>query len=491
MIVRPEASLPGPRASEPEDIALLRAALRRAEFTADRVPELLGTGDVLARDSAELPLYLRSVPEGEPLATLVRLLVLGVSVPAPDAEGALAPLPLARAAHLGLVRALDGEVAPLVEIVPDDDLLIAADPFGGELSHHDHVPGLSPPARVLAAVTVRREVESALDLGTGQGIHALLAATHARRVTAVDVNPRALRFAAFNVLLNERPEVELLEGDLFAPIAGRRFDLVVSNPPYVISPERRLAYRDSGLGGDAFCEALVRGAPAHLHEGGLAHLLVSWTHQAGEDWSRPLRGWLEGSRCDALLLRLATHDPLTYAAGWNRSLRADPAAYTDALDRWTEHCRRLGIEAISWGAVVLRRRAGRTWTFAYTHAADRLAPAGHHVARLIDAQDLLAAVPADEALLDLKLQLAADHRVDQTGAIEADSLAVERAVLRLEGGLGLRVSLDTGAVRLLAAVDGERPLGAALAAAELPRDAALRIVRRLVELGFLVRATAP
>lgn len=57
-------------------------------------------------------------------------------------------------------------------------------------------------ARLLAALTVRRSIGTALDLGTGGGVQALLAARHSRRVVAVDVNPRALRYTAFNARLN-------------------------------------------------------------------------------------------------------------------------------------------------------------------------------------------------------------------------------------------------------------------------------------------------
>jgi SAM-dependent methyltransferase len=477
-------------------VSLLRTALGRAGFTAAAVGGLLGSGDALGRDSAELPLYQRQLPAAEPLATLVRLFVLGVPVAAGEAAFALAPLPLERAVSLGALHALGDGVAPAIELVPADDLIIAADPFRDELSHRDHVPGLSPPARVLAHLTVREPIENALDLGTGQGLHALLAAAHAGRVTAVDTNPRALRYAAFNLLLNDRGAVELLRGDRFEPVAGRAFDLVVCNPPYVISPEAQLAYRDSGLRGDAFCESLVRAIPGHLHEGGLAHVLVSWTHGADEEWSSPLRRWLEGSGCDALLLRLAVHDPLTYASGWNRALRSDPDAYGDALDRWTAYCHELGIEAISWGAVVMRRRTGRNWVFAHTHAADRFSPAGHHIARLIAGQDLLAALRDERALLDARPRLAADHRLEQAGAIQPDGLAVERAVLRLDGGLALRVSVDAATIGVLALLDGHRTVREALAAAVAGEarhpdlagftSAALPVVRRLVELGFLV-----
>jgi len=100
---------------------------------------------------------------------------------------------------------------------------------------------------------------------------------------ATDLNERALNLAAFNVLLNGVENVELRAGSFFEPVAGERFELVTSNPPYVISPESAYLFRDSGLEGDSVSRDVVRTAPAHLEEGGFATILVSWIHKPGED----------------------------------------------------------------------------------------------------------------------------------------------------------------------------------------------------------------
>src|SRR5437879_1195044 len=122
----------------------------------------------------------------------------------------------------------------------------------------DHVLGVNTAAVTLESLTVRRRVRSALDLGCGGGIQALFAARHSEHVIAVDKNPRALDFTRFNAQLNGLRNVEGRQGDLFEPVAGLRFDLIVCNPPYVISPESRYTFRDSGRRGDALCEDVVR-----------------------------------------------------------------------------------------------------------------------------------------------------------------------------------------------------------------------------------------
>ena len=80
-------------------------------------------------------------------------------------------------------------------------------------------------------------MERALDVGTGNGIQAVLASRHAGAVVATDVSERALAFAEFNCDLNDADNVELRLGSFLEPAAGERFGLVVSNPPFAISPD--------------------------------------------------------------------------------------------------------------------------------------------------------------------------------------------------------------------------------------------------------------
>src|SRR5262249_17927479 len=151
--------------------------------------------------------------------------------------------------------------------------------------------------------------------------------------------------------LNASP-FDIREGNLFGPVAGETFDLIVSNPPYVISPENDITYRDSGLPGDSFSELIVKELPAYLEPGGIANVLISWLHPWEGDWTLPVRRWAEGCGCDVILLRYAVHAPLDYAAAWNRPYRGNPELYRAGIVRWAEYFERLGVEAISWGAIV-------------------------------------------------------------------------------------------------------------------------------------------
>jgi release factor glutamine methyltransferase len=113
-----------------------------------------------------------------------------------------------------------------------------------------------------------------LDLGTGTGIGALAAARWAGRVVAVDINPAAQRCARINVLLHElENRVEVRGGDLFDPVEGERFDVILFNPPYYPGLPRDPL--DQAFRAADVPHRFARGLAAHLRPGGYALVLLS------------------------------------------------------------------------------------------------------------------------------------------------------------------------------------------------------------------------
>jgi SAM-dependent methyltransferase len=183
------------------------------------------------------------------------------------------------------------------------------------------VLGVGGASTTLAGLTIRTPVKRALDLGTGSGIQALHASRHAARVTATDPNPRALDMARLTLALSGAPEPDLREGSLFEPVGGETYDLIVSNPPFVISPrsaeDDRLVYRDGGMAGDDLCRTLVQQAGGHLSDGGWCQLLANWQHVQGEDWRERLASWVPPG-CDAWIVQREVQDVAQYAELWLR-----------------------------------------------------------------------------------------------------------------------------------------------------------------------------
>jgi methylase of polypeptide subunit release factors len=307
---------------------------------------------------------------------------LGDDIDVSEIEPVLAPLGIDGLAALGLCVMNGSTVSPMVLLVPHGEHYVACDlnPRTGSEASFDFVPGVQAPSVTLAKLAVRTAAGSALDLGTGSGLQAMLAARHCRTVVATDVNERALEFARFNARLNGLENIEFCEGSAFSPVAGQRFDLVVANPPYVISPDYTYAYRDSEIPGDELCRQLVQQVPAHLNDGGFAQILVSWGDHGAEDCDLP---WVADGGCDAWLLHYRTRSPLQHATDWLRPVGEDDAtAFAAALDRWLAYLAERGIASVSYGAIVLRRgtRPGN-WIQAQQLPPERLEPASDHILR--------------------------------------------------------------------------------------------------------------
>jgi SAM-dependent methyltransferase len=432
-------------------------------------------------------LYERRLADSHSMpATLAKLFLLGKPVAVADAASALEPLAPEALLELGLAELDDGVVSPTARVTPHEGVLVASDVLGSS-EPSDFVTGASPAARRVERLTIRRPVRTALDLGTGSGVQALIAARHAERVVGVDVNARGLAFARFNAALNGLSNIDLREGSWFEPVGDERFDLIVSNPPYVVSPESEFLYRDGDLSGDAVTQQLLRDVPSHLEEGGFAHVMGNWVHGRDEDWRAPVEAWLAGSGCDALLLHYVTVEPLAYAAQWNRLLLAQGREpYLAVVDRWLEYYRHEGIGAITEGMVVLRRRSGgRTWTRAIEVPGEPNGSAGDHLLRLFEARDRRDELADDHALLAARLDLVPGLRA--TWRAEGPGLAEKQARIQLENGVGFAAPVSAALAEQIVSLDGSRRLR------ELVGDdpESVAALRHLFALGLVSARKAP
>ena len=269
--------------TSPELLSGLRAALAAADYTYDGVADLLGTTAHNALSRNETVPGLQRTRGGTPRETLTRLFLLQTPVPLGEAEQALPDL-VDRMAAEGILERSVGEVAARLDVRPyadeERDLWVISDLTPGldgtpNKVGSDHVLGISSASTSLAQLTIREPVERSLDLGTGCGVQALHLAAHSHRVVATDVNQRALWMTRLNAALNEVDSIEVRDGSFFEPVRGDRFDLISTNPPFVISPAtgERLVYRDSGLPGDRVVEDIVRAAPDQAE--GAGGLLVA------------------------------------------------------------------------------------------------------------------------------------------------------------------------------------------------------------------------
>lgn len=489
----------------------LRAAL--TGYTVDAVHERIGLAGQAALTRGDLRGAGRHLAGDDRVATLVRLFLLGDEVGEPAARDAFAPLSLDRAGAAGLVDRSAGAVRALLDIRPyaeqvstalgarptGPDWWVVSD-FGSEVRGGplpaDHVLGVGAASLTLAQATPRTPVGRALDIGTGCGVQALHLAGHAGRVTATDISERALRMAATTAALSGQAW-DLRAGSLLEPVAGERFDLVVANPPFVVSSGAAgYDYRDSGLAGDGVSEALVRRLPDVLAPGGTAQLLANWVITREQGWDEWVQGWLAGSGCDAWVWQREVAEPGEYVSLWLRDAGERPGtpAWNRRYDDWLDWFDAAGVAAVGMGLVTMWRSAADDPVVVCEDVPQAVEqPVGPLLPGWVARQRWLRD-RSDTDLLGTSLRAGDDLVLDRSALLGPAGWADATAQLRQARGLRWSVEVDEAMAALVAGCDGTRPLAGLLAVlgAALQRPAgevaaaALPVVRDLVGRGFLL-----
>ncbi|MGW6461929.1 DUF7059 domain-containing protein [Streptomyces sp. NPDC055078] len=480
----------------------LREALLAGAFTADGLLDRLGAPAYAALARSETVPALRATRGDGVLDTLVRLFLLQ----RPVADGrARAALPLEECLAGGWVTRDGGEVRATVDVRPyggpeGQDWFIVSDlgcAVGGAAGaggqSEEVVLGVGGASTTLAGITVRTPVSAALDLGTGSGIQALHAAQHATRVTATDLNPRALHFTRLTLALSGAPEADLRQGSLYEPVGADTYDLIVSNPPFVISPGARLTYRDGGMNGDDLCRSLVQQAGERLNDGGYAQFLANWQHVEGEEWQERLRSWVPRG-CDAWIVQREVQDITQYAELWLRDSgdhRGDPERYARRYEEWLDEFEALRTRAVGFGWITLHKSgSGRPSivTEEWPHPVEQ--PLGATVSAHFARQEYLR-THDDAALLADHFTLAPEVTQEQVGLPGEEH--PEHVVLRQHRGMRRATKADTVGAGFAGACDGTLSAGRILDAIAqlidedpvLLRDRTPHSLRLLVEEGFL------
>ncbi|MDJ0391740.1 class I SAM-dependent methyltransferase [Rhodococcus sp. G-MC3] len=343
----------------------LREAFVRNDYNADAVLKMLGDDAHAALGRSEpAPVRLACKGQGSP-GTLVTMFLLVDDVAEDRAAAALHPLLVIDAIDAGLlVRVGRATVRAALDVRPldtgDGTRWVISDLDGSMRpapTAEDHVLGVGQASLSLLRGTPTTPADTVLDVGTGCGVQAVHAAGYGRSVTATDISERSMLLAAATTALN-RMDVELIQGSWFEPVAGRTFDRIVANPPFVVGLGAvNHSYRDSGLDLDGASKLMIEQAPAHLKPGGTAAILASWVHVDGEDWRARVASWLPDHGVDAWILQRDVADPALYVGTWMRDGGVDPRdeAGAEQATAWLEHFAAAEVRGIGFGFVYLRR----------------------------------------------------------------------------------------------------------------------------------------
>ncbi|MCT1545025.1 methyltransferase domain-containing protein [Kocuria rhizophila] len=566
-----------PRSDDAALVAALRADLAAAGFTVDRVTDLVGPEAMSAwsRDQA-VPARraLRERGSQDPaLSALTAFFLLGDPVRSSALDAALPTVGAAGLVRLGLVEGTSEPTStgggtgadsgagtgagadPLLSAAMDlrpyatdssEELWVASDLGAFQrpgVLRHDHVLGIGGASTTLVQSTPRRPVATALDLGTGCGIQTFHLLAHAEHVTATDISERALATTRFNLVLNAPalgldPEhlenrVRLELGSMLEPVAGQHFDMVVSNPPFVITPRtpqetdtERFTYRDGGLPGDRIVRDLLAELPSVLAPGGTAHLLANWEiprDPQGEPestWSRGPESWIP-TGTGAWVIQRELQDPCEYAETWlqDASQQRDPQAFDRAYAAYLDDFASRDVAAIGFGMVWLQRPEDTERTVSGTVEPGRAASSSlprifetvpHPIQQPIapalaaewertvrlgrEAADAQSGAAGQPAWLERRLTVAPDVTEERHGTPGAE----DPSLILLRQGAGLRrtVILSSEAAGFAGVCDGElsaqqilTALGVLLGWEEGPSEQLVAEIAGLIAHGFLLEVS--
>ncbi|MGV0741647.1 DUF7782 domain-containing protein [Mycolicibacterium sp. XJ870] len=483
------------------------ADLRSAGYTTDGVADLLGADANAALGRGVWWPALRAThaapPARQRLAVLVRLFLLGVDAARSQVEAAFPSTPLEALAANGVLELTAGAARAALDIRPHSDgtrdLYVVSDQDAAMRSgpvQHDHVLGIGGASVSLARAVIREPVGRALDLGTGCGIQALHLDGHCAEIVATDTNARALMLAAATARLNGM-SWDLRRGSLFEPVAGERFDLIVSNPPFVVGAGARdYIYRDSGIAGDALCQNLIEQVGDHLVPGGSAHIMANWIVRPDADWRDRVRGWLAGTGLHAWVVQRELADPVSYVSLWLADAGETPEQTAHRGGEWLDWFAEQNIAGVGMGLISLRAPLPGELPEQILEeitGADELIT-GPEVAAFFARRAYLRDV-SDDQLLAARLSTAPVFLEEQS-LPGPDGWQQVGAAVRRPGGPAAVIGVDEVLRALLAGCRGEVPLGtliellathhgvdaAALAQAALPE------VRQAIGRGILYQA---
>lgn len=478
----------------PEHAAALRAEL--TEYTTANLVEAFGETAYSAYQ-AEQPTLLKIATVGNTkLAVLARLFLLNEKVEADALEKILCHTTAAELEAANLITSQNSHYQATVKLEPHAlefndthyNWWIASDfpaTITGRPLHPHHVLGIGGATRTLLQATPRDRVERALDLGTGCGIIAMYAALHAKEVVATDISQRALKITQFNADLNQIT-LTLKHGSLFDPVDGD-FDLIMSNPPFVITPDSlraggTLEYRDGGQAGDKLVGEVLEGAAQRLRPGGTVIMLGNWEITDLQKPEEHPQQWLNNQPVSAWIVERETLAPHQYVEMWLRDnapawMRSKTAYETDYAS-WVADFHARKVAAIALGILILKRPlADAEIETAEVIGADTPTDAEKSVqsnaVKLFEYSRISTTTSATGPYLKEVIQELTDNRLEINHTdyfMRSEDVREERhyqpgepdpqIIIATQGsGFGQRIQLNTHTAAALGACDGELNIG--------------------------------
>ena len=338
----------------------LRMVMRRMAdlgFNEENVEMALGVRPLAYRRlSSVLPYRARLRAHGS-LGIAISFWLLQEWISLEAARGALGDQAVSVLNQMGWLHVTSAGLRSRVDLYPCCGRYFFTDSANNAFPWAEQVYWLGADSYTLAYCTPRQQRARALDICTGSGIHAVLAAAHCQQSLGLDINPRALEFSRLNARLNgleaESPASDRLPGrvqfkasDCYQAVEGQEFDLITLNPPFVPTPDQvPELYRTGGETGESVTRRVMDGLPRFLRPGGLFSMSTEAPRRGSESPLDRMKGWM-GQNWGMVGLYKQDFAIEDYILGHILGSDVDSSQRDQEFQRWLDTYRAAGITSM-------------------------------------------------------------------------------------------------------------------------------------------------
>ena len=350
------------RFGSPDDYARVAGSLKKADFTEATICRTLALGNMSDLNSGHAKnCDLNDAPPC--LALFIRLFLFFETVARLEIEMLIDRETIDAFLQLDILRLVaenDCEYYTSVFLYPVAGFYIASDrpvdPDGIVRERKDWVlPAIYEGTLNFLSKLITSPAGEALDLCSGAGIGAMALSRNARKAVAVDIAPRAVRYARFNKELNNLSHVEILESNLYDAVSGRTFDRIIAHPPYVPTIRNQSVFKDGGETGEYFVRSIIEGLPEYLRPDGTYYSLSFNLDTQSAPFEERARLWLGDSRQDFDIV-FAVSEVRPVEKVIENILERENITSPDDMSRFRQAFEKIEAAQFVYGMLVIRRR---------------------------------------------------------------------------------------------------------------------------------------
>ena len=419
--------------------------------------------------------------QDDPKALLASLFLQAAEIPAARVRELLPAPGLEPLIRLGMVERAGEAFRATVLLYPLAGLHIASDFPGRDIGDADFVfPAISQQTWEYLSILPDTPCDSLLEIGTGSGAAALLAARYAKSVIATDISPRCLLFAELNRRLNAVEGVRFVESDVYDGLAaGETFDRIAAHPPYVPWTGKQDTYRHGGPDGEAILRRLLEGLSARLRPGGSCHLATLGLDTVDAPLESRVRATIGDAEADfdLLIAERQVLTPLEFVLPWKEG---EDMTFEEAWGL-SQALQTAGAKALVRCSILLERREGQGEPKTLRRAAGQATGAvelAHELARERLQWDW-------DNLLDSAPELAGEIELETVSLPSDEGWRPRTRILNADYPFAFRTDCPAWAAALIPQIDGRRTLRELLAPLDVDAEEAEIFLGCLLDAGVM------